>query len=208
MRPVKLPFRLQAILLLLLGLFLTGADCEKERLEELENGLVVRDGLDLHRCDWPGSFSADETLEDPTVLSDAVAQLNTWADTDGVDRMWAQIDDVDPSITVEVGYVPVDVWDPTNPEAGEAGIAEIAYDENGCITFCAITLSSDIAYDRDTLLQVLLHEGLHCYGLDDDPGIDVTVDLRSIMGKPIDPVGELTMHDFELLRRTYDEEGE
>jgi len=46
---------------------------------------------------------------------------------------------------------------------------------------------------------VLRHELGHCLGLADDPGPPTTVDLRSVMASPLDPLGIVTDHDRALL---------
>jgi predicted Zn-dependent protease len=184
---------MRKLILIITSLLLLGSDCEQQRLAELDNGRMLRTGVELRQCEPLAGISGDTR-----VLPDAVDQWNTWADMDGVERTWFAI--ANGAISVEEGYVPVSEWNPEYPDQGEAGIAAIEYaEESGCITDCRITLSSDIADHRPTLLQVLRHEMGHCLGLDDDPGIDITVDLRSVMGRPIDPLGVLTPGDFELL---------
>ena len=40
----------------------------------------------------------------------------------------------------------------------------------------------------------------HCLGLDDDAGPPTTVDLRSVMGVPLDPLGRVTAQDNDLIQ--------
>ncbi len=72
-------------------------------------------------------------------------------------------------ITAEVNFVPDGDW-------GQAHIT--ANKHTGRIAACHIVVSSDIAYDHDTVEAVLVHELGHCAGLADDPGVE------SIMASP------------------------
>jgi len=173
------------IVLLCVVLFLLGSDCERARIASFDNGLMNRDGVELHVCSYPITIDADVTLEDRSVLTDAVVVWNDWTDFDvfvfGSD---------DPDAMVSVGFAGYE---------DELDLTTVDFDRTGCILECSIILSADIAYDRSTLRQALLHSMGHCLGLDDDPGPPETVDLRSVMSKPLDPLGVLTDHDLELL---------
>jgi len=160
----------------------------------LDNGLMVRGGLELHVDSFPRTITADDLEGDDTLLPEAVAWWNDQLDFEAFE----QVDHV-AAIDVTIGYVPVTDWDPEYPDQGEAGLADVTYDSSGVISHCLVTLSSDIAYHRPTLLKVLEHEMGHCLGLADDPGPPTTVDLRSVMGLPIDPLGEVTAKDYDLI---------
>ena len=160
----------------------------------LDNGLMVRDGLELHVDFFPQTVTADDLEGDTELLPEAVTWWNDQLDFEAFE----QVDHI-ADINVTIGYVPITDWNPEYPDQGEAGLAEVTYDSSGVINDCQVTLSSDVSYHRPTLLQVLKHELGHCLGLDDDPGPPTTVDLRSVMGVPLDPLGEVTDHDQELI---------
>jgi hypothetical protein len=154
----------------------------------LDNGLMVRDGLELHQAALPVTVAVDMSVEDDTLVPEIIAW---WNDQAGFEVFAGPVPVAD--ILVTVGYVPGDYED------NVAGLAEVEFAADGSITSCLVTLSSDIAYHRPTLLKDGEHELGHCVGLEDDPGPPTTVDLRSIMSDPLDPLGRLTDNDRELL---------
>ena len=148
---------------------------------------VTDDGVELRPGVLPATIDDDETVEDETLIPEAALW---WADQLGA-TVFLMASPGD--ITVSVGLVPA------TTDGEPLGVAVAEYDEDGTVLGCEITLSSDIAYDRPTLLQVARHELGHCLGLADDPGPPATVDLRSVMASPLDPLGTLTDHDRALL---------
>lgn len=85
-----------------------------------------------------------------------------------------------------------------------ADVTTVHYDKaTGAVQSCLVELNADLAYHEATMRQALRHGLGHCLGLDDDPGIDRTVDLRSIMSDPLDPLGRLTLDDRERLRQEH-----
>jgi len=149
---------------------------------------VADDGVTLHPGVLPATVDADEDCD--AVVAEAVAW---WADS--LDAPAFILCDGDCDVTVALGLVP---WTDTD-EAEPMGLAEIEYASDGAVLRCEITISSDIAYDHATALQVARHELGHCLGLADDPGPPATVDLRSVMSSPLAPLGVLTEHDRALL---------
>jgi len=158
----------------------------------MDNGLLVRDGVELHSGTFPRYVTTDGTMSD--ALAEEAAEW--WNDQVGLPLMeYTPLGASD--VVVGVGYIP-------NPDA--LGRADIDYARDGAILGCVITIASDYAYDRATALQALRHELGHCpLGLDDDPGPPVTVDLRSIMSSPLDSLGEVTDHDREIIEEMYHE---
>jgi hypothetical protein len=165
--------------------------------------------VELYPMVMPAAIAADPTLtaEDPAALGDALAWCNEQASQDGIDRITVveAEEGETPRVTVAVGYVPA----PEGLEAlyddaqgvVDAGIAYLDYAEDGEVLGAEVVVAYEIAYDGPTLRDVIAHEvcGHSVWGLADDPGIDVTVELQSFMGTPIDPLGELTEADFVLI---------
>lgn len=192
------------ILLFLSILVLMGSDCERDRLNNLDNGKLVRDGYELEPYLQPWKLVVDETVDDPdfgfdrSQITEGIGWWNEQADRDGTDRTWfvegdsTDVPDVAGVILIDVGYTGGTEDQPI------LGNHYFAYSE-GFILYATITISSDITYDEDTVLAVLKHEMGHAMGLADDPGPPETVDLNSVMGSPLVLDGELTDHDFELL---------
>jgi hypothetical protein len=165
----------------------------------LDNGFVVRDGISLNACKFPIKVMGYDSF-DEDVLFRATNSWNSWVGVPVFDFST----DFPADILVSVGFVPVESWDPEYPDRGEAGIAYLEYTALGCITHCEIVISSDIEYDDRYFSKVLEHELGHCLGLSDDPGPPITVDLRSVMSRPIDPLGVLTEHDRALVLELMD----
>jgi hypothetical protein len=144
----------------------------------LDEGLMVREGLTLH-VDGPVGISGE--------FAEEVSQW--WNEQCGETLFYSPTPT--PDATIEFGYVA----DPH--ELGNLGIAAIEYSRiDGLITFCEITISSDIAYHEETALEVAKHEAGHCLGLDDDPN---SLDLNSIMASPSLYRGQVTPGDCELV---------
>jgi len=163
--------------------------------DHLDNGLMVRDGLTLHAAGFPLAVAVDDTVEDDTLVPEVIAW---WNDQAGFEVFYASELDPPPplrlpDIVVAIGYTGGDY------EAPVIGVSAIDFDSEGTIVDCQVTLSYDLAYDRDTMVKGGEHELGHCVALEDDPGPPVTVDLRSIMSDPLDMWGRLTDHDRDLV---------
>jgi hypothetical protein len=195
------------LLLVLIVAFLAcgGDDCIEVGVID-EGFHVAEDGVELHPGMLPAAFAIDTTVEDVTLLPEVLDQWNVWLSRDGTVRTVLVVAEPEetPRVLVSVGFVPAPDWgvefSDFDGEGDPLGIARLDYAEDGEVLGAEIVLSSDVAYDRDTLVDVLAHEAGHFLALADDPGPPETVDLRSAMASPMDPLGELTEHDFELLQ--------
>ncbi len=172
----------------LLALSLLLCACQPTYLDE--GWHVADDGTELRPGQLPATVDATDDCDD--VVAEAVGW---WAEQGAAAFMLC---DGDCDVTVALGYVPAST-DDLDTGGEPMGLAAIDYAEDGTVLSCDVTLSADIAYHRDTLLQVARHEIGHCLGLADDPGPPATVDLRSVMSSPLDPLGTLTAHDRALL---------
>lgn len=84
-----------------------------------------------------------------------------------------------------------------------AELVHLEFAEDGRIIRATCTLSSDLDYPEGE--STLEDAAVHCVGhavfaLADDPGPPTTVELRSWMSDPLDPLGELTAADRALLQ--------
>jgi hypothetical protein len=196
--------RLHIAFVLLATIVCGGNDCVEVGVTD-EGYHVADDGVVFYPCKLPAALLADETVDDADALPEAIERWHGWASQDGVDRV--AVVEADPTETprvlVSFGFVPAPDWGETFID-GEVddpvGIAYVDYAEDGEILGAEIVVSSDIAYDHETVVDVLSHEIGHAvFGLADDPGPPTTVELGSVMASPRDPLGELTEHDFEIL---------
>jgi hypothetical protein len=192
---------IRLVALVLLAATACGSDCVEVGVTD--NGFhVADDGVTLHPGMLPAAVGVDDTVDDPTLLPEALAWCNARLSQDAVLRE-ATLGET-PRVIVSIGFVPAPDWGETfedmlNGSSDPVGITYLDYAEDGEVLGAEIVLSSDVAYDRDTLVKVLEHEIFHFLALSDDPGIDITVELRSIMSSPLDPLGDLTEHDYVLL---------
>ena len=154
----------------------------------LDVGLLERDAGDLYACP-PLGISPQQDV------SSATDTAVTWWN----EQIGEQVFFLSPYVTdfsVRRGYVPPGDYDPESTTGGVAGIARLEYSEDGLITSCDITVSIDISYSWQTMVEVIKHELGHCLGLDDDP---YSLDLNSIMSDPMVWRGEVTELDRELV---------
>lgn len=172
----------------------------------VNNGFhVADDGTELYPCKLPAAILVDETVDDADALPESLERWHGWTSQDGVDRVAvveAEATET-PRVLVSFGYVPAPDWGETfisGTAAEPMGIAHVDYAEDGEVLGAEIVISSDIAYDHETVVDVLAHEIGHAvFGLADDPGPPETVDLKSVMASPSAPLGVLTRADFDLL---------
>jgi hypothetical protein len=175
-----------------LVLLLVFAACEPTYLDE---GFMVADeGFELR----PGALPRFVSANTPEALPATIHAIAWWNTALGCEALLFD-ENGNGDITVDVGLVPLDGGDMLQ-DGEPIGIALVRYDAEGIILGATVTISADIAYDEETVELVAAHEAGHAaFGLSDDPGPPETVDLRSIMASPLDPLGELTAHDRALL---------
>jgi len=175
----------------LLALSLLLVACDPTYLDEGFH--VTDDGVTLHPGALPATVTA--TAEAEPFAREAV---RWWCEAVGADAL-VYVDGA-ADVSVDLGLVPAST-DDLDSGGEPLGIARVDYAADGAVLGADVTISSDIAYDEDTAEQVARHEigGHAVFGLADDPGPPVTVDLRSIMSSPLDPLGTLTAHDLALL---------
>lgn len=155
----------------------------------LDEGLLVRGGLELH-------VTGPQGVSGP--FANAAGQW--WNEQCGVGLFYSPTPT--PDVTIETGYVPSGSYGPDQIIADEAGIAYIDFSRvDGLILGCEVVLSSDIAYDDQTLLETAKHEIGHCLGLADDPH---SLDLNSIMSSPIGYRGQVTAGDCALVLERFE----
>jgi len=182
--------------LLLLSFVLMGAECEAERLANLDDNTVYNPPVQV-----PWAIQAHPDAEIPEGgLQAAVDQWNDWASMDGVTREWYVVCEVDwlcdyeqiGTLIVETNYLPGGggIDDDEDPE--ELGHFHGILDREGNTLYGVITLSADWPYDE----AVLLHEMGEAMGLRDDPP---SIDLNSIMSDPNYGQGSLTPGDHTAL---------
>jgi hypothetical protein len=201
-RLIKVLAAVAAVLIAGAAVSLVLCGCDPSYLDE---GRMVRDGFELRPAGLPWSVVYDETVTEEIgadAVIDAVAWWQEQAGRDGIDRTWfvmgdevPESDPWDGEILVTVAALPGSDDD----DAMAAEVADLSWNDEGGIIFGTVTVNHAIAYDAPTARISLLHGFGHMMGLDDDPGPPETVDLRSIMASPMDPLGRLTDHDFELL---------
>lgn len=187
--------------LALAALFLLGSDCEARRLDGLDEGFRYAGELEIHPEIIPMAVEGDSSLEPDGLTPLIPAVVAWWNDQIGDDEDWFYEAAGAPDITVEANFIALtEMPDDFMAIEHDADLAEVRFSTyDGAVISCHCVLNIDLAYDYATMEQGLRHCFGHCLGLEDDPGIDVTVDLRSIMSNPLDPLGELTDHDRELL---------
>ena len=170
-----------------------------------EGWMTTPSGVEL-RPQWaPYMVRGDVSLEVDHLEHLLPEVVAWWNDQVGLE-VFTDYDPARPAETdvwVQEGQLPEernsDLWSSATTRGGEAQVRTTTTEDFAWIRRCQVTLNVDLAYDEDTMRTVLRHELGHCLGLADDPGIDVTVDLRSVMGAPVDPLGELTDLDRDLL---------
>lgn len=189
----------------LLSMLLVG--CDDVQVGVVDEGfMIVDDGLggelELHPGELPHVVTWNPEIEDETVVPEAVARVNGWL---GVEAFTLGGEGMPPATVVcDAGFVPGGAegyWSSYYGNGAESlEWMRVYYDEEGTIYEAYVLLNIDFAYDHDTSVMAICHALLHVLGLADDPGPPTTVDLRSAMSDPLDPLGVLTAADLERLQ--------
>jgi hypothetical protein len=168
-------------------LFTLGADCPSTT--DLDEGFhVTPAGLELRPAALPATVSASTDA-----LPFAQVAVAWWNEALGCEVL--ELVDGAADVFMTTGLVPASTEDVDS--GGEPlGLAEVDYAEDGTVLGGTITIAYEITYDAETSEQVARHELGHLpLALADDPGPPTTVDLRSVMASPLDPLGVLTDGD-------------
>jgi hypothetical protein len=168
------------------------------------------DGSAITYCDLPFALTPDESIGDPTVITEAIDQVNARFDMEAmiggaVDVMrWEDLATNghryrSGTILLWVGALPVDEWEWGDMEPVTAGgTARLFFGPGGCIDHADIVIDYADAYDRDTVRRRLLHEFGHAvFGLAHDGD---SIDLGSCMSSPAPYGCDYTDGDVELIR--------
>lgn len=195
-------FYIFILIALVVIIITTCSGCDDVQVGIEDNGLLAApDGRELAPAPWPLTVSADDSVAAEGLggaVSRAASRWNGWIGQDALEEV-----DSGGFIEVSVNGLPLEGADDVMDLQDELELTTVYFDPDTLeVVRCQIVLNVDLAYDEPTMELAVAHGVGHCLGLDDDPGPPRTVDLRSIMAKPADPLGELTDHDFDLLLST------
>jgi hypothetical protein len=135
---------------------------------------------------------ADDSVEDPEALTEAINQMNVWFDPDVVlvggvnttlfDSLWYLDPEDRPGyLLFWVGALPDPGWEPEGGEPGPGGVACLYWDDYGSIQSVDVVIDYEHAYDRETFIRRSFHEFGHSLGFEHD---DYSLDLGSCMSSP------------------------
>lgn len=154
-----------------------------EAVGPIDNGLMIRDGLELHPAASPVLVACGEAMD----CADLEEALEWWSVElsrpthfgEGLFVETIRPFELEPNgeVVVRVGEVP----------PGALGVAVLDFNAEGGIFAAEVTLQAG-----EWELEHLRHELGHCLGLDDDPP---SLDLGSVMSSPTRPGATVTEHD-------------
>lgn len=180
------------LILMMMSVLMMGSDCERERLDSLDNGFMeTSDGLVLTPMVLPWEVVAED-MEHPEALSDAMEMMNEWffpteVFFGGIDSERFTSLDLGPEsdrygiILVSVGSMATSGWEDGLDFEDSGGIADLAWNEAGEILFVDIIVNIDYAYNVESTCNTLLHEFGHSLGFGHDGD---SIDLGSCMSSP------------------------
>lgn len=167
---------------------------------------ITDEGMLLKIGALPFSMAPDWSVDDIALVPDIVGRWRGWLADVGYDAGLQVADDEMVQVTLSIGHVSNSgcevAWPGERCQPTTLATSHIRYTSDGTILGGEIVLSSDYDYGtgRDLLVVAGCHEVGHVvYALADDPGPPRTVDLRSIMAKPYDPLGRPTEADIERI---------
>lgn len=185
---------MRRIAMVMVALSLVGSDCERRRVEELDEGLFAEPEY------FPWSVVAEPELE--LQVENACSWWNDEMSRDGVVRVVFLPEPGAEYPPGTAGVIPVSFgYIPLNDDETEPGGVFDYGERDGLLVFGSITVSADFEYHTDTVSSVLRHELGHALGLADDPN---SIDLNSVMSYELAENGALTDHDFDLVAEVYD----
>jgi hypothetical protein len=194
-------------ILVLVSLMTMGSDCEQERLNGLDNGLMeLEDGTELRPMVLPMEVVGQE-FDEPDVFYDALESMNAWffptdvffGDIDEerfLELEFATDEERFGTILVSVGSLETPTWDFDMAFQDAAGVAVVRWNAGGEILFVDIILNIDYAYNSFRLTEYFIHELGHSLGFEHDGD---SLDLNSCMSSPPAIGCEFTALDCDRL---------
>jgi hypothetical protein len=187
------------------ALFLCGCDPS-----DLDHGLMVRDGNELRPMVLPWEVVISPDMEHGDAVVEAAEAWNGWLsplvglETTIDGTRFEEIWPLEPGdrmgiVLVSEGFAgtPGGMTDSGELLEDPGGVAHLVWNADGEIVAADIVISSDIAYDRQTVRDVAAHEFGHAFGLAHDGS---SLDLGSCMASPPEYDCEATAGDRDLIR--------
>ena len=194
----------------LVGLALLVEACGFVDVAPVDRGRLVVDGVELRPESLPWAVGISPNVENPEAVAEALRSINEQlAPVVAFERFY------DEHQFHSVAYWPAEVrsgfvlvfqgYAQVPVVAGGAGrsfidpgaVTDLVWNEDGEIYSVEITISSDIAYDPQTVRDAMAHEAGHALGLAHD---DRSQDLRSCMSSPPAYDCRLTPADVRLVK--------
>lgn len=152
----------------------------------------------------PWVVVADDSLDDPSALDEAIDLMNGWfapyvvftggVDCETFDQLWyLDPEDRQGYILFWVGALPNPEWEFYGDE-GPGGIARLYIDDYGVIRSADVVIDSEHAYHRETFIRRSVHELGHTLGFEHD---DYSLDLNSCMSSPPVPLCRILQSDVD-----------
>lgn len=194
----RIEVRYYNIIALVIAVIALSSVCASNCAPE-DDGMMVVDGVVIAPAAIPWCISEDGLAMESNdqihdMIIEATRQWNSWLGFTAFSQERCS------SLSIDVSF---NLAPSSDDFADTFGFATMAID-NGVISDCDITISSDVAYHGPTVYQVLLHEMGHCIGLGDDV---YSIDLNSVMSYKLLIGGEATLHDVSLIQSVYQERG-
>lgn len=184
--------------------------CDGVTVGPEDRGRMERDGVELRPMVLPFEVIVSDAVEHPGAVTEG---LDVWnaarspldafevrVDQAAFDAAWPLApEDRMGIVLVSEGFAgtPGGMTDQGEMLDDPGGVAHLVWNPDGEIVAADIIISSDVAYDRQTVRDVSAHEGGHVLGLDHD---DSSLDLGSCMASPPEHDCDATDHDAALLR--------
>jgi len=178
---------------------LTGSDGCIE-VGVVDNGFMMTDeGVVLSPGLLPMTVGIDSTIEDPSAVRESIDLWNRKLETE----VFVEVEDV-ADVLISENYIAAvmntedSIYNISSYNDSPLDLTETEHAPDGMVISCNVIINVDYAYDREYSRLGSSHGFGHCLAFADDPGINETVELRSIMANPIDPLGDVTIHDQQL----------
>jgi hypothetical protein len=187
---------MRTLLIALALAVLSGSECERERLDDLDHGFLEVDDCTLYQGIDPFAVAIDATGLDDDQIEELRLAVE-YADARCPGGLMYEGTEVTPGfegwVSISVSALPDSLWD----EPGPGGVALPVWDLDCGIVSCEIIIDYEHAYDLQTLRDRTLHELGHCpFGLAHDGD---SLDLGSCMSSPPAWDCDYTDRDVERL---------